>query len=159
MQKDLERKLNNFKKIKASQEWKTNLKSELFQEEEHFLLQIVQPKLAFGSLAMVGMALALIIIGGAREYPQVQMVENRIDHRVMTAVEMMQEEPQQEEESGMMAMSEDQEDQSMTAEIDIDSLDDLPEDYKDEIIRRSTQEMMAELDEIEERLAKVLGSR
>jgi len=157
MQKDLERKLNSFKEIEASKDWKADLKSELFQEEEtHFLLEVLQPKLAFGSLVMAGLALALIVVGTANEYPQVEMVENKIDHRVMTAVENMQEVNEQSEgESGMMAMQEGEE-ESMSADIDFES---LPEDVQREIVRHSTEELLAELDEVEERIVRVMGSR
>ena len=156
MNTDLNKKLNNFKKIKASKDWKRGLKSELFQEEEtHFLLEVLQPKLAFGSLVMAGLALALIVVGTANEYPQVEMVENKIDHRVMTVVENMQEVNEQSEgESGMMAMQDEEE--SMSADIDFES---LPEDVQREIVRHSTEELLAELDEVEERIVRVMGSR
>ena len=157
MQKDLERKLNNFKKIKASNDWKADLKSELFQEEEHFLLQIVQPKLAFGSLVMAGLALALIVVGTANEYPPVEMVENKIDHRVMTAVENMQAEDEVEDKIGMMAMEEPESEEvsPLTADLEFDQ---LSEKEQRDLVRQSTEELLAELDEVEERIVRVLGS-
>ena len=165
MQKDLERKLNNFKKIKASNDWKADLKSELFQEEEHFLLEVLQPKLAFGSLVMAGLALTFIIIGTANDYPEIERVR-KIDSRANQVVQMMQQENDLDEESmedpqepqmGMMATdNEDDSDLDMMANVDFDS---LTESEQREIIKESAQELMAELDEVEERLVRVLGSR
>ena len=155
---DLNKKLNNFKKIKASNDWKADLKSELFQKEEtHFLLQIVQPKLAFGSFAMAGLVLALVFIVGANQYPEVQMVENKIDHRVMTAVRNMQKD-QDQDEAGLMAMDEvELEDEDpMTASL---NFEDLPEETQRQIVRHSAEELLAELDEVEKRIVRVLGSR
>ena len=168
MQKDLERKLNKLKKIEASKEWKAGLKSELFQEEKtHFLFRSIQPKLAFGSLAVAGFLLTLIVVGTAQSYPDVDIVENKIDHRVMAAMERMQErneemdmmaaqdeEEETDDDMGMMAV-EDQ-DQTMTAEVDFD---DLSEEEQRQIVRESTEELLAELNEVEERVMRVMGSR
>jgi len=157
MNKDLEQKLNNLKRIQPSNEWKSDLRNELFKEEESIFFQIVEPKLAFGSFALTGLVLALIVVGGYSQYPEVEMTQNRVTPRVMQVVEDMRDENQ--DQVGMMAMEEDDEEAQtgvMTADVDFS---DLSEKEQRELVRKSTEELLEEINEVEERIARVLANQ
>jgi len=161
MNKDLRKKLNNLKaETTPDKEWKTALRSEIAEKENTWILfQDLTPKFAFGALAMAGLLIALITVNLFEPFPEVEMVENRVDARVMKIVEHMQEENVDFatlQEESMTAM-EDTQPGHMVAEIDID-LEELSEEEREEW-RKNINELLVLTEEVEENLLKVMGSQ
>jgi len=153
--------LNNLKaETTPDKEWKTALRSEIAEKENTWILfQDLTPKFAFGALAMAGLLIALITVNLFEPFPEVEMVENRVDARVMKIVEHMQEENVDFatlQEESMTAM-EDTQPGHMVAEIDID-LEELSEEEREEW-RKNINELLVLTEEVEENLLKVMGSQ
>ena len=156
MQKEIERKLNKFKNIEASKDWKTDLKSELFQEEKtHFLFELLQPKLAFGSLTMVSLVLALVFIVGANQYPEVEMVENKMTYEVSIALDNMRDAQDQDQDQADMMVAEAEED-PLVAEIHFEEMD--QEELAMAVIEKSIERTEAEVMELVTRLQTISAS-
>ncbi len=153
MDNKLKQQLNSLKSIKPDQNWVSQNRMDLFKEEQSFFLKTLQPKFAFGSLAMAGLVFALIVVGNYGSYPQVEMTQNKITPRVKQIVELMQ----KREAQSMLAEADNESDdqpQTMTAQVDYDN---LSEEEQKELVKSETQRMLAEIAELEKRVSSVMG--
>ncbi len=145
---NLNRQLNNLKKIEASKEWKSSFKSELF-EEEKILFMPVDFQVAVSSIATVCLLFATFSIFSMGPSNRVEPAQARPVFDRMLAEE--NEEESVEEELEMAARDVEEE---SSVEIDLDSLSEREKRY---LVERSTQELLKELDQIEERFNRVMA--
>jgi hypothetical protein len=153
MDNNLKQQLNSLKSIKPTDSWVQSTREELFPKEESFFFNSLQPKFAFGSLAMAGLLFGLIVVGNYGSYPQVEMTRNKITPRVKEIVELMQ----KREAQSMLAENDNQESdqiQTMTAQIDYNN---LSEEEQKELVKEETKRMLAEIADLEERVSRVMG--
>jgi len=153
MDNKLKKQLNSLKSIKPNDNWVKMTREELFPKKESFFLNSLQPKFAFGSLAMAGMLFGMIVVSNYGSYPQVEMTQNKITPRVKQIVELMQ----KREARSMLAEAESEETdqiQTMTAQVDYNN---MSEEEQKELVKKETKRMLAEIADLEERVSRVMG--
>ncbi len=157
MNKKLQQKFNILKnETTPKKEWVSDLRSELLEEEKIFFFEELTLNFAFGSLASVAMVL-FFVFNILLTVPEVNMVENKVNHRVTDMVVRLQQREEVQEDMMAMNQTEDEiESEPMITEIDFESLDD---NKKREAIRQSTEVLLAEVREMEERIARVMASQ
>ncbi len=156
MKPEIKRQLNNLKEIKPDQKWVLAVKNDILEDEKSFLFNDLEPKFAFGSLALVGMLLAMIVTGVAQDFPEVEMVQNRVNPRIAhTAMRMrsMDEDGSESDEETMIASL--AEGEVSVAEIDFEN---LSEEEMRELALERTDELLAEIDALEERILRVMAA-
>jgi hypothetical protein len=150
MDNNLKQQLNSLKSIKPTDSWVSKTREDLFPKEESIFLNSLQPKFAFGSLAMAGLLFGLIVVGNYGSYPDVEMTQNRVTPRIKEIVQNMK----QEEETMFAAQQKIEETQAMVANIDYSK---LSEKEQRDLVKEETKRMLAEIADLEERVSRVMG--
>ncbi len=154
MKPEIKRQLNNLKEIKPDQKWVLAVRNDILEDEKSFLFNDLEPKFAFGSLALVGMLLAMIVTGVAQDFPEVEMVQNRVNPRIAhTAMRMRNMDEDESDEETMIASL--AEGDVSVAEIDFEN---LSEEEMRELALERTDELLAEIDALEERILRVMAA-
>lgn len=152
MKKDLKRQFNSLKSIKPDQKWVSSTKVDILGEERSFFGESLQPRFAFSALACFSFLMFLIFFGSIGDYPEVTYSENRVTPRISRIVSDLKENNQEEV---IMAVKPKDEPTLMT-EI---SFDNLTEVEKRRMIRESTEELLEEINQLEERIIRVMAMR
>ncbi len=158
MKKDLKRQLNQLKKIQPNQNWVASTKTDILGEERVFFFEMLQPKFAFGSLACFCLLMFLMVFNSVGTYPEVTYSQNKITPRIATIVNNMKED----EKEIIMAINgneveiKTESEPVLVAEINFDN---LSEAEKRRMIRESTDELLAEINQLEEQIIRVMAMR
>lgn len=150
MDNNLKQQLNSLKSIKPTDSWVSKTREDLFPEKESIFLNSLQPKFAFGSLAMAGLLFGLIVVSNYASYPDVEMTQNRVTPRIKEIVQNMK----QEQDTMFAAQEQSEAPQTMVADIDYNN---LSEEEQKELVKEETKRMLAEIADLEERISSVMG--
>lgn len=152
MNKDLNQKLNKLKEeAEPDEQWVESTKNDLFEKETPFLLQVLEPKFAFGSFAMASLIFALMVVNSLLGLPEVKRVENKVTPEATQFVEERSEETTDEET--VVASKETEE---FSTEVNLDK---ISEDKKKLIAQEAIEELSTEAAQLEKRMNEVLASK
>ncbi len=151
--KDIQKQLNTLKAIKPEKNWVASARQEILGKKESFFSTSLSPNFSFGSLALVATFLFMVTVFTSFNIPEVQMTENKVTPGIMRIVENMRN--REAEVEIMMATEFPRESAIMNfAEIDFENLSDVEQR---QLIRESADYLLAEIDQLEERILRVMA--
>ncbi len=146
--------MNNLKKeATPDKEWKTSLRADLLSgmEAEPVFLQTLDRAFSFSAVAVAGLLLAFVfnysIVDGPEE---LEMAENRINEEVVEFASVMRDE----DTDLTTLVKETEEGESVLAGA---NMEDIDEKDRLEVVERSIENVSEEVEELERRLASIMG--
>lgn len=157
MNKDLKRQLNTLKTIRPQEEWVSETKNNLLGPTSWIFDFELQPKVSFGSLALIGLSFFIFLFSFSGIFSDIPIHHNKVTPTVKRVVAEMQQKSIAEEDSEdiMIAAEETIDKSSLITEV---NLEDLSAKEQRALIRQSTEELLAEIDALEERILRVMGN-
>ena len=143
MKKETKNKIKLLKEIRPDEDWKSDLRNELFVEKS-YLFNPIEFENIFASLALVGLLLFVVFVNTLSLYIQ-EVEDTRSDHLETQIVEPLEAEVADDNNKEFLDY--------FTKEVDIYELD---EEDKLNLAKEGTRVLIEEIGEVEERISQMI---